>query len=292
MPFLLLFFVAPILVISIHLSYEESITDLDRLNRTFGVIVFIVWLFVGEDPPPEAAVIASLSMIAFLCAIWFVFWLLPWLQLSLLVLITLAALIGLFGTGSYVGQFLIFLVATIWALITTFLTLASDSVKARYWRMNWTNPSPLEEKTGVAMSPYSRPRTINDSFRRPSFWKTYRSKSKRTLPLPPPNPLPEIPSMDQYKLEKRLQSIGKQVFVEQYSLFENYAHKLTSKEDAVEQLVSCGVSNENGAVIRLSNAKTIFDEKMERAALVLIAQSKRIDASTLRKANILLGNNQ
>jgi len=98
--------------------------------------------------------------------------------------------------------------------------------------------------------------------------------------------------MDQYKLEKRLQSIGKRVLVEQYSLFEDYAHKITSKEDAVEQLVSYDVSNENGAMIRLSNAKTIFDKKMERAALVLITQSKRIDASTLREANILLGRPQ
>ncbi len=292
MPFIILALVAPILVISIHVSDKESITDQDRLNTTIGVIVFIVWLIAGENPPSEIAVISALSIFAILCAIWFIFWLLPWLQISLLILIALVALINVFGAESYAGQFLVFLAASIWALTTLFLTLASDSLKARYWRMNWTNPSPLEEKMGVAMSPYSRPRAINDNPLSPLNWSTTISESKRVLPLPPPNPLPEVPSMDQYKLEKRLQSIGKRVFVEQYSLFEDYAHKITSKEDAVEQLVSCDVSNENGAMIRLSNAKTIFDKKMERAALVLITQSKRIDASTLREANSILSRPQ
>lgn len=280
--------VAPILVISIHVSNKESITGQDRLNTTIGFIVFIGWLIAGEDQPPESELIFSLTIFAFLCAIWFVFWILPWLQVFLLVLIALVALINIFGAESYAGQFLVFFAASIWALTTLFLTLASDSLKARYWRMNWTNPSPLEEKTGIAMSPYSRPRAINDSFLSPSSWSTTHSESKRTLPLPPPNPLPEIPSMDQYKLEKRLQSIGKRVFVEQYSLFADYAHEITTKEDAVDQLVSNNVSNENGAMFRLSNAKKIFDDNMERAALVLILQSKRVDASTLLEAKNIL----
>ncbi|MCP4269101.1 MAG: hypothetical protein GY777_26605 [Candidatus Brocadiaceae bacterium] len=94
--------------------------------------------------------------------------------------------------------------------------------------------------------------------------------------------------MDESKLERCLNSVGKRVFVECYHLFESFAQGKISKEESIEQLVSENVSNESGAKIRLGNAKKIFDCQMERIALMIVIRSKRTEASTLQTAKNII----
>ncbi len=49
--------------------------------------------------------------------------------------------------------------------------------------------------------------------------------------------------MDRKKLMRKLNSIGKQKFVEYFELFKEYSNGLISKNEAIEKLVRYGVSN-------------------------------------------------
>ena len=64
--------------------------------------------------------------------------------------------------------------------------------------------------------------------------------------------------MNGEELIRKLNSVGKRAFVENYEIFENFASGNLSRESAIELLVSSGVSNEAGAAIRLGNVKQIF----------------------------------
>lgn len=93
--------------------------------------------------------------------------------------------------------------------------------------------------------------------------------------------------MNQEKLIRKLNSVGKQVFVEQFELFEKYYKSEISRENAIDELVSLGISNESGAGIRIGNAKLIFQASKEQSALDIILNSNRISSSIMTRAKNL-----
>ncbi len=94
--------------------------------------------------------------------------------------------------------------------------------------------------------------------------------------------------MQESELIRKLNSVGKTIFVEYFSIFKSYAEERLSKEDFIELLVKNNISNANGAAIRCSNAKLIFKANMEYEALKLIAISKRLDPIVINKAQELI----
>jgi len=92
-----------------------------------------------------------------------------------------------------------------------------------------------------------------------------------------------------FDMERKLNSVGKQAFVEQYELFQRFAAGSISREDAIAKLVDQGVSNEAGAAIRVGNAKLIFENAWESEALRLVLASKRLHHTILSEARSLLG---
>ncbi|WP_028584733.1 hypothetical protein [Desulfogranum mediterraneum] len=98
--------------------------------------------------------------------------------------------------------------------------------------------------------------------------------------------------MNNIELNRKLCSVGKKVFVDNYDFFESYANGIISKEQCINKLISKKVSNHNGAHIRCSNAKIIFESKMEKEALGIILQSSRINEIVLLKAQNILNEMQ
>ncbi|MBN1903504.1 MAG: hypothetical protein JW927_00240 [Deltaproteobacteria bacterium] len=92
-------------------------------------------------------------------------------------------------------------------------------------------------------------------------------------------------------LVRKLSSVGKQAFVENYEIFQRYASSRITREDAIDQLVKIGVSNEAGAAIRVGNAKLIFDDGKQKEALNLVLKSKRIPPSITNEARRIIGEN-
>jgi len=93
--------------------------------------------------------------------------------------------------------------------------------------------------------------------------------------------------MNEEEIVRKLQSVGKQAFVENYCLFQNYASGSLSRDEAIEELVRLGVSNDAGAGIRVGNAKLIFDARKEMDALSIILDSRRLPSSVLVAARRL-----
>lgn len=93
--------------------------------------------------------------------------------------------------------------------------------------------------------------------------------------------------MNQDELTRKLNSVGKQAFVDNYNLFEGYAQGLLSKDELIDKLVRLGISNKAGATIRIGNAKLIFEAQKEMDALELISNSERIPLSTQEAARKL-----
>ena len=90
-------------------------------------------------------------------------------------------------------------------------------------------------------------------------------------------------------LKRKLNSVGKQAFVENFEIFKKYASGRTTKEDAIEKLVNLGVSNEAGAAIRVGNAKLIFDAGKALEALNLVLEDKRTPLSVAVEARRIMG---
>ena len=90
-------------------------------------------------------------------------------------------------------------------------------------------------------------------------------------------------------LVRKLNSVGKQAFVEHFEIFRKYASGLISREDAIETLVNLGVSNGAGAAIRVGNAKIIFDAGLVLEALNLVLQAKRTPLSVPAAARRIIG---
>lgn len=86
--------------------------------------------------------------------------------------------------------------------------------------------------------------------------------------------------MNLKELNRKLNSVGKQVFVENYHLFKSFAHGEITRDQALTELVRLGISNEAGAALRINNAKPIFDAKQEMNAIAIILDSKRVSLTT------------
>ena len=80
--------------------------------------------------------------------------------------------------------------------------------------------------------------------------------------------------MERERLTRKLNSVGKEAFVIHYHLFKEYANNRITKEMAIQKLVGKGRSNQAGASIRLGNAKSIFSEKGNGEALIMVQESK------------------
>jgi len=94
--------------------------------------------------------------------------------------------------------------------------------------------------------------------------------------------------MQEKELTRKLNSVGKAAFVENYETFQSYAKNLTSREECINILVTKNVSNYSGAGIRTGNAKLIFQARMEREALKIIIESNRLPFNIIDKARKLL----
>ena len=85
-------------------------------------------------------------------------------------------------------------------------------------------------------------------------------------------------------LKRKLNSVGKQAFVEHFYLFQKHASGAISRKQAIYELVKHRVSNEAGAGRRVGSAKLIFDAKKEIDALSIVLEAKRIPASVIAAA--------
>ena len=85
--------------------------------------------------------------------------------------------------------------------------------------------------------------------------------------------------MNQNELIRKLNSVGKQAFVENYDLFQRFSCGQISRENAIEELVRNGVSNQAGAAIRVGNACQIFIAQKQFEALRIIGRSSRMPYS-------------
>jgi len=97
--------------------------------------------------------------------------------------------------------------------------------------------------------------------------------------------------MNNEDIIRKLNSVGKEKFTTYYDLFKQYADSKISKENAIQILVTDGVSNHNGASIRLGNAKLIFENNKQNDALKIIYNS-RIPNDIRKSAKNILKDNQ
>jgi len=93
--------------------------------------------------------------------------------------------------------------------------------------------------------------------------------------------------MKRAELTRKLNSVGKQAFVEHFELFKKHASGQINRSKAVDELIRLGVSNEAGAGIRVGNAKLIFEAHREADALDMISGSGRLPASVIGEARRL-----
>lgn len=94
--------------------------------------------------------------------------------------------------------------------------------------------------------------------------------------------------MDEQELIRKLNSVGKKIFVEYFFTFQSFANRQLSRENCIELLVSNQVSNENGAAIRCGNAILIFQAKMECRALEIVIESARLPYNTVDTAQKII----
>jgi hypothetical protein len=94
--------------------------------------------------------------------------------------------------------------------------------------------------------------------------------------------------MDGDTLVRKLKSIGKQKFVEHFRLFQKLAKGELTKDECIERLVSLNASNVNGAAIRCSNARQIFQSNAENDALLAVINSTRLSQTVIEHAQQIL----
>ena len=94
--------------------------------------------------------------------------------------------------------------------------------------------------------------------------------------------------MDEQELIRKLNSVGKKIFVEYFLIFQSFAKGMKSKEDCIDLLVANKVSNESGAAIRCGNAKLIFKAKMECRALEIVTESTRLSYDIIDNAQKII----
>lgn len=89
-------------------------------------------------------------------------------------------------------------------------------------------------------------------------------------------------------LERKLNSVGKSVFVRHYDIFELYDSGQIGREEAINFLMDSKISNYNGASIRVGNAKAIFDNGKVKEALNLVLQAERVSLEVKDKASKII----
>lgn len=94
--------------------------------------------------------------------------------------------------------------------------------------------------------------------------------------------------VNENELVRKLNSVGKSIFVEYFLIFKEYSSGKLSKEECIELLVSSKVSNDAGAAIRCGNAKLIFESQGECDALNIIIKSSRLSSIIVNKAKQLI----
>jgi len=94
--------------------------------------------------------------------------------------------------------------------------------------------------------------------------------------------------MNEQELIRKLNSVGKTIFIEYFSTFKAYSQGNLSKEKCIQLLVSNGVSNEAGASIRCENAKLLFKSKKECDALIVVSGSTRLSSDIVCMAKKLI----
>ncbi len=90
----------------------------------------------------------------------------------------------------------------------------------------------------------------------------------------------KVLEMKPEELTRKLNSVGKRIFIAHYDLFKDYAQGRLPRNVLIRELVRLGVSNEAGAAIRVGNAKLIFEAHKEMEAIAIILKSERIPLST------------
>jgi hypothetical protein len=90
-------------------------------------------------------------------------------------------------------------------------------------------------------------------------------------------------------LIRKLNSVGKAAFVENFALLKSHADGHISRQRCIDSLVAKGVSNTEGASIRAGNAATIFRAAMEYEALNLVLDSTRLPSTVIQTARQILG---
>ncbi len=88
--------------------------------------------------------------------------------------------------------------------------------------------------------------------------------------------------MEEQRLIRKLNSVGKEKFVLYYYLFKDYANNKITKDSAIQTLVDEKVGNEAGASIRLGNAKIIFNEMGSCEALMIVQKSKALSDEIIK----------
>ena len=94
--------------------------------------------------------------------------------------------------------------------------------------------------------------------------------------------------MNEDELRRKLNSVGKQVFVAHFDLFRKHAMGEITRVECIESLVSQKVSVESGAAIRCGNAKQIFDNGAEYHALLIVVSSSRLNQVVKDQAQMLI----
>ena len=87
---------------------------------------------------------------------------------------------------------------------------------------------------------------------------------------------------------RKLQSVGKAVFVEYFCAFEDYAAGKMTRQACIDLLVRAAVSNDAGAAIRCGNAKALFDANRAIDALTIVAESERVPLPLVQSARKLI----
>lgn len=98
--------------------------------------------------------------------------------------------------------------------------------------------------------------------------------------------------MNEKELKSKLNSVGREVFVECFYIFQRYALGKITREDCIEELMQKYPNKkESGCSICVGNAKLIFESEMECRAIGLICDNwgnTRLSDDTIEQAMEIL----
>ena len=97
--------------------------------------------------------------------------------------------------------------------------------------------------------------------------------------------------MNEEQLKGRIKSVGKGFFVWHFDVLKNYANEAIDRDQCLQTLQSMNPKNEEtGTLIRMSNAKAIFNAGKECGALRIISPHPKLlgGEETITKAKELM----